>query len=198
MALLVAEVLNFEALREVLVEGRPVADVVEGLFTKGAELADTIQLRSYGSWEEFRQRHEAGESELVQLEGASEILDSDMVVLFRCPMAEEMQKLNNGGQSPAFHQDIVNTYMKQNPGSNAILHPGCIAHQVARQIAVKHLAVKDTTSLNYYQLACRSGATGKIVYDDNGLRAIGMTRNQACDLISGQACLYVLVREGAA
>ena len=194
MSLLVAEVLSAEALRHVLVEGKPVEEIVEGLFLKGSELADGLTVNSYDSWEDFRETHKASDTELVQLEGKSKLLDSDVVVLMRCPMAEEMKKFSTGGQPPAFHQEIVQLYKKQNPGANAILHPGCIAHQVARQITVKHLSVKGAKNINYYQLACRSDATGKVVFDDNGLEAAGMTKEQANALIDGQACLYIMIR----
>jgi hypothetical protein len=86
--------------------------------------------------------------------------------------------------------------MEQNPGSNALLHPGCIAHQVARQLIVRNIEVKGMSNLNYYQLACRSLASGKVVYDDNGLEAIGMSKEKATQLIEGFACLYVIVRDG--
>jgi len=194
MPLLLAQVLNAEALGDVLVQGRPVEDIVEGLFNKGSELAGSLSVRSYAGWEEFKRAHAQGTTELVQLEGESNLVDSDVVVLVRCPMAEEMKKFNVDGQSPAFHKEIVEKYKEQNPGSNAILHPGCIAHQVARQIAVMQMSVQGSGAINYYQLACRSGATGKVVFDDNGLEAVGMTKEQAQALVENQACLYVLVR----
>ena len=112
-------------------------------------------------------------------------------------MADEMAKLNVNGKPPAFHKDIVDGYMEQNPGSNALLHPGCIAHQVARQLIARSIEVDGVGALNYYQLACRSLASGKVVYDDNGLETVGMSKEKANKLIDGYACLYVIVREKA-
>jgi hypothetical protein len=194
MSVLVAEVLSAETLREILVEGRPVEEVVAELFASGAKLADCTSIRAYETWDDFRRTHSKNASELTQLEGESTINDSSVVVLTGCPMADEMKKLSENGSPPAFHKKIVDGYMEQNPGSNAILHPGCIAHQVARQLVVKQLAVKDLVDVNYYQLACRSGASGKIAYDENGLAALGMTKEQAESLVSGSACLYVMIR----
>ncbi len=189
-----AEVLSADVLRDILDEDMPVEDIVMRLFQTGHELADAIHTHSHATWEEFKKAHASGESELVQLEGASSIDNDDVVILRGCPMAGEMAKLAVDGKPPAFHTRIVEEYKAQNPGSNSVLHPGCIAHQVARQLIARQIEIDGESCLNYYQLACRSGATGAVVYDDNGLDAIGMTKQQAADLIAGYACLYAIVK----
>jgi hypothetical protein len=193
MATKLAQVLNAAVLGKLLDEQTPVEKIVANLFAKGAELAGGGP-RHYGSFEEFAGRHAAGDSELVELEGASDILPDDVVILKGCPMAAEMKQLGVNGTPPPFYRRIVNDYREQNPGANAILHPGCIAHQVARQLIVKRIDAGGRHDLNYYQLACRNTSSGEIVYDDNGLAAIGMTKEKAAQLIAGSACLYVIVK----
>jgi hypothetical protein len=191
----IIEVLNAKVLGEILQEGTPVEEVVEQLFLKGTELAQKIPSREYADWQSFLKAHLDNNTELAELEGTSTVEDADVVVLKACPMASEMAKLNVNGKPPAFHKQIIDSYMQQNPGSNSLLHPGCIAHQVARQIMVKHMKfVSGIRDLNYYQLACRSGLTGKIVYDENGLIEMGMSQEQAEKPIDGHACLYVLIK----
>jgi hypothetical protein len=193
----VAQVLNESVLRELLREGAPVEQIVENLFEKGHELFKAVGKRKYATWQAFKKEQLADGTELVELEGPASIDRADVVILRGCPMSEEMGKLNTDGKPPAFHKDIVDGYMQQNPGSNAILHPGCIAHQVARQLIVRNIEIAGAHSLNYYQLACRSLATGKVVYDDNGLAAIGMSKEKASELVDGYACLYVVIRNNS-
>jgi hypothetical protein len=193
MSVLLSEVLSAPTLKSVLTEDSPVEEIVENLYLKGAALANIVDRKYYKSWEEFKSKHETSVDELAQLEGVSQIGDDKLVVLVKCPMAEEVGKLFVDGKPPAHFSKIINGYMNQNPGSNAILHPGCIAHQVARQIIVNQLQIEGKQVVNYYQLACRSGATGKVVYDDNGLNEIGMSKAEAEKLVTGFACLYVIV-----
>ncbi len=188
-----AKVLNASVLQEILQPDRPVEEIVDDLFMKGVELSQEITPKSYSSWEEFVAKHSGGQSELVELEGVSDIGSDNVVILRGCPMAAEMKKLEVEGKSPAHFATISHAYKEQNPGSNAILHPGCIAHQVGRQLTIKEIAIAGKQSLNFYQLACRSLATGKIVYDENGLKACGMSHEKAQQLIEGFACLFALV-----
>jgi hypothetical protein len=193
MAHRLVEALNAEILRTVLDESSPVEDIVDELFSRGAALSTTRHPQTYESWADFVDKHRATKSPLFELEGASDISDKKVAILRNCPMAEEMKKLNVDGAPPKFHAKIVEGYKAQNPGSNAILHPGCIAHQVGRQVTVKTISIKGIKNLNFYQIACRSGATGKVVYDENGLTATGMTHTEADGLINGFACLFSLV-----
>jgi hypothetical protein len=194
MATRLAQVLDAAALGKLLDERTPVETIVANLFAKGAELAGAVAGQRYGSYEEFAGKHAAGSSELVELEGPSDLRADDIVILKGCPMSAEMKKLGVNGTPPLFYRRIVDDYMEQNPGANAILHPGCIAHQVARQLIVKHIDVGGRHDLNYYQLACRNMSSGEVVYDDGGLAAIGMTKDKAAQLIAGCACLYVMVK----
>lgn len=188
------EVVNAERLRSLLDEHAPVEDIVLELFKTGEELSHVVTFGSYDKFEDFVEAHKAGMSELIDLEGPASINDDLVVVLKSCPMAAEMAKLNVEGKPPVFFPTICNSYMEQNPGSNAILHPGCIAHQVARQLIVRDIKIGQENSLNFFQLACRNMATGKVVYDENGLKRVGMGKEKAAKLIDGFACLYAIVR----
>jgi hypothetical protein len=188
------EVLNADSLREILVESAPVEEIVDKLFQKGHELSAAVDNKEYRLFEEFKEACRRETSELDDLEGPSDINPDDVVILRGCPMADVMGSLNENGKPPEFHGRIVEEYKQQNPGSDAILHPGCIAHQVARQLIVKNIEIDGNRNLNYYQLACRSGATGKVVYDENGLRRTGLSRDRANELIDGYACLYAIVK----
>jgi hypothetical protein len=188
------QVMNHNVLREIIDESKPVEQIVDELYHKGAELCRSVSLRSYKDWDDFKRQHSDERTELVELEGPSDLGAGDVVVLRTCPIADEMSKLNRDGKSPDFHAKIVQDYMEQNPGSNSVLHPGCIAHQVARQFIVKSLRFENGESLNFSQLACRSGKSGNVVYDDNGLKAIGMSKERAKKLVDGFGCLYVMSR----
>jgi hypothetical protein len=188
----IGQVMSYEVLKEILNEATPVEDVVMTLFAKGDELAHVVTARKFDSLAHLRTEHNADNSELVELEGSSAFSDTDIVVLKNCPMAPIMKQFKVDGKAPAFHAQIVHDYKEQNPGSNAILHPGCIAHQVSRQIAVKDMNVAGASNLNFCELACRNMMTGDVVYDENGLEEIGMSKEQAYQLVDGFACLYAI------
>ncbi|MCP4590219.1 MAG: hypothetical protein GY842_05725 [bacterium] len=187
-------VLSANALEDIIDEHAPIEEIVMGLFQEGTNLAESVTIEGYATWQEFKEAHAAGDSAIVELEGESTIDDANVVILKGCPMADEMKKLALDGAPPKFHTRIINDYMAQNPGSNAILNPGCIAHQVGRQLITKAITIGGEHCLNYYQLACRSSDTGKVVYDENGLASIGMSEAQADKLIDGSGCLYVIIR----
>jgi hypothetical protein len=190
----IAQVLNATILHDLLDEHTPIEAIVEKLFMKGAALAEVITQRQYASFQEFKDAHAAGQSEIAELEGPSDIDPAQVVILKGCPMAATMKQLGVNGTPPPFFRDIVQGYIEQNPGSEAILHPGCIAHQVARQLVTRHIAIAGKNDLNFYQLACRNMATGAVVFDRNGLEKTGMSEATAASLIDGQACLYALVK----
>jgi hypothetical protein len=191
----ITEILDAEKLDSILDCQAPVEQVVTDLFLASSELAHSVTPRAYDNWQEFVGAHTSGQSALVELEGSSSIDTNHVVVLRHCPMAGVMKALAADGELPAFYAKIVEGYRMQNPGSNAILHPGCIAHQVARQMIIKEIEVGGESDLNFYQLACRSEATGRVVYDDNGLAAVGMSKETAQALVSGSACLYAIARK---
>jgi len=60
---------------------------------------------------------------------------------------------------------------------------------------IKQIEVDGNSEFNFFQLACRSQDSGRIVYDDNGLAAVGMSIEQAEALIAGSACLYAIVKK---
>lgn len=188
-------VLDEIALKKLLSADTPVEKIVENLYKMGNELAKTVKNRRYKSLAEFKKAQQEDQTELVELEGPATLDDKDIVILRGCPIADEIIKLYVNGKPPAFQRTIMEDYMAQNPGSNALLHPGCIAHQVARQLIIKDIEIDGKRFLNFYQLACRSTKTGFIVYDENGLKHAGMTKAQASKLIEGCACLYVITRQ---
>jgi len=190
MAPRIAQVLNATALRQILRPDTPVEDIVDKLYEKGHELYMSLERKTYKDMSHWRRQHQEMKTELAALEGPSEIHENDVMVLKTCPIADEMAKLNVNGQPPAFHSEIIADYMEQNPGSNAILHPGCIAHQAARQMVVANMDVGGERNMNFHQISCRSATTGETVFDDNGLRTAGMKRKEAERMVNGNACVY--------
>jgi hypothetical protein len=193
-----SQVLNHNVLRGLIDETKPVEQIVENLYLMGGDLQRSIRSGTYKDWDDFKRHHAAGQTELIELEGASDVTEGDVLILRDCPMWNEVSKLHCDGKPPQFHARVINDYMQQNPGSNAILHPGCIAHQVARQLITKSIRFENGDSLNFYQLACRSMKTGKVVYDENGLASAGMSQEAAAKLVDGFGCLYAIVRCGVA
>jgi hypothetical protein len=190
----IAEVLDHAVLTQVLNEDAPVESIVENLFLKGNDLSDAVKKRHFSNWEQFKQAHATGDSELAELEGESDIDQHDRVSLKKCPLSEIMSKFVIDGQFPDHFKKIVEDFKHQNPGSNAILHPGCIAHQVARQLIVKDLDIENEKSINYFQFACRDAHSGKVVFDDQGLENSGASWTEAAISIDGNACYYKLIK----
>jgi hypothetical protein len=143
------EVMNHNVLRDIIDESKPVEQLVDELYHKGAELCRSVSLRSYKDWDDFRRHHSDERAELVELEGPSDLGAGDVVFLRACPIADEMSTLNRNGKPPEFHGRVVQDYMELNPGSNSVLHFGCIAHQVTRQFIVKSFRFENGDFLNF-------------------------------------------------
>jgi hypothetical protein len=190
----IAEVLDHAALTQVLNKDAPVEVIVENLFMKGNDLSAAIKKRHFSNWEQFKHAHATGDSELAELEGESALDPQNRVSLKKCPLVEIMDKFMINGRFPNHFSKIVEDYKHQNPGSNAILHPGCIAHQVARQLIVKEMDIDSEKSINYFQFACRDTHSGKVLFDDHGLENFGASWTETAIGIDGNACYYQLVR----
>jgi hypothetical protein len=197
MAGTLAQVMNVDVLGEILQENAPAHEVVDSLLHKGVDLAEAVEHKVYKNYEDFVNTHVTGKSQLVELEGESS-LDENMIILHGCPMFDEVKKLYTDGKPPESHGKIVNEFMDQNPGTNALLHPGCIVHQVARQMIVHSIKFEDGTGLSFYQIACRSMGTGKVVYDEKGMAVTNLSKEAIDKMIDGYACLYILVNNKGA
>ncbi|MBU1863634.1 MAG: hypothetical protein KKH94_08240 [Candidatus Omnitrophica bacterium] len=196
MAGKMALILNSKVLNKMLDKAVRDDSVSFNFFNEGATIAQAIEAKQYSSWEEFKHAHENGTSEFVELEGSSKISDSGVVVLKGCCMSSEMRKLNiiHGAATPPFHKRVMFDYMKRSPGSNALIYPACIAHQRARNLLAKKISIAGKNCMHCYQLACRNPMNGKVFYDENGLRVVRMSKEQADTSITGSTCLYALVR----
>jgi hypothetical protein len=167
----ITEELNLDYVHEVLKYGRRIKDMIGDLERKGAELAKEV-------------------TSLEELEGKAEV-QGENVILLACPMVPVLNELKKEHKEllgieklPAYFPDIVDMYISMNPNSAAILHPLCIAHQhIRKEFGKAHGAEIE-------QIACRSGATGEVVYAKAGLDKAKMTEDDAKKLLGERACLY--------
>ena len=168
----IEDICSLEFVQSVLHDGVPIDGMIETLVLKADEEA-----RNVGSLEE--------------LEGES-IPDGDLRILKTCPMvpvinAVKKHNLAETGEDalPAYYREIVERCIEQYPGEAAILHPLCIVHQAMRDV------ISSGKGTLTRQIACRSGATGEVVFANKGLSAANLTEEQARGKIDGYACMYM-------
>ena len=159
-------------IHSILWEGVDADEVIEALVLKAVEEAKNVK-----SMEEFE-----GES----------IHDGDLRILKKCPMVPTLniimkENLAQTGKEelPVFYREIVEKFIGQHPDEAAVLHPLCIVHQSMRDI------ISSEKRCLARQIACRSEATGKVVFAKNGLSLANLTENQARDKIDVYACMYI-------
>lgn len=168
----IERICNVEFIHSVLTDGADVDRVIETLVLKADAEADSV-----GSLEE--------------LEGSS-VQDGDVRVLEKCPMVPTLNTIKKDNlaetgkeELPGFYGEIVQRYAQQHPDEAAVLHPLCIVHQAMRDI------IGSRKGHLTRQIACRSGATGKVVFANNGLSLANLTEDQAKEKIDGYACMYI-------
>jgi GTPase Era involved in 16S rRNA processing len=163
---------NADFIRSTLRKDDEIGQIVEALVLKAAEEAERV-----GSLEE--------------LEGES-FPDANVTILKKCPMEPVLavikkEQLAQTGREelPGFYQVIVNKFIEEQPDDAAVLHPLCIVHQAMRDI------VGSQKGSLTRQVACRSAASGAVVFSKNGLASANLTAARAREKINGYACMYI-------
>ena len=145
---------------------------------------------NYENIEDFYKDYENGKSPLVELEGAG-FRDKDLIILNECPSVALFPEFQTNGEFPEYWSRIPQEYMDKFK-NEAILHPLCVVHQTFRDLLASQIP-KGRGVVHSIGVACRSGATGKVVYSDFGLSSTVATKEDIEKVIDGFACAFHLI-----
>ncbi len=145
---------------------------------------------NYENIEDFYGDYEKGKSPLVELEGTG-FRDKDLIILNECPSVPLFPEFQTDGEFPDYWAKIPQEYMDKFK-NEAILHPLCVVHQTFRDLLASQIP-KGRGVVHSIGVACRSGATGKVVYSDFGLSSTVATREDIEKVIDGFACAFHLI-----
>ncbi len=170
------------------------SDIVEKVVTlrrMARQIAkDYFNIINYQNIDDFYKDYEAGKSPLVELEGAG-FRERDIIILNDCPSAPLFEEFKENGEFPEYWARIPQEYMDKFK-NEAILHPLCVVHQTFRDLLASQIP-KGRGVLHSVGVACRSGATGKVVYSDFGLTTTTVKREEIAEVIDGYACAFHLM-----
>jgi len=159
----------------------------------GRKIAEEIYTQQYNSLEEFYQAYDKTADPMQELEGSGK-RKGDLIILDDCPVAglhdPAIELFKEGGKFPPEWEAIVEEY-KQVFKNDAILHPLCIVHQRIREELAKKIP-KGKSFVHATEVACRSMATGKVVYSEWGMQLSGETKEDIEKLIDKKACIYFI------
>jgi hypothetical protein len=116
-------------------------------------------------------------------------LNGNVFILKKCPMGKLVESLKEDGKLPKYYLEVVKKYVELYKSKGAIIHPFCIVHQVIREQVGESIRVNGGRML-VYQVACRSLASGKVVYATEGTSRVDMTQEDIDKKIDGNACMY--------
>ncbi|MHB8173428.1 MAG: hypothetical protein ACYDFU_03055 [Nitrospirota bacterium] len=171
-------------------KNRLISAIIFDLQEKGREIAVEIDGKDYKSLEDFLREHASGNTSFVRLEGRSTI-EGEIVVLHACPLLKLLESLKGpDGKLPEYFRNVEEKYKDIYKNKGAILHPFCIVHQVIRSVIGEHTKVNGK-AVAIYQIACRS-VSGKVVYANEGMSKIKLSKEDVDERIDGQACMYLL------
>jgi len=171
-------------------DNKLVLAIIHDLQQKAKEIADELGLEDLEDMGWLFNELDEGKSPFNKLEGDTE-RDGNIVVLKQCPMTRLLKEVSVDGKLPDYYQAIVEKYIQIYKNKGAILHPFCIVHQVIRAHVGEHIKVGGKM-LSVYQVACRSMTSGKIVYANEGLSKVDMTKEEVDAKLEGKACMYLL------
>ena len=149
-----------------------------------------MDLKGYKSPQEFIDAHDRGGSPLEALEGSS-ARDGNIFILKKCPMSRLVESLKEDGKLPKYYLEVVKKYVELYKTKGAIIHPFCIVHQVLREQVGENIRVNGGRML-VYQVACRSLASGKVVYATEGTSRVNISQEEIDKKIDGNACMYLV------
>ena len=171
-------------------KSRLMSAIIFDLQEKGREIAVEISGKDYKNLDDFLKEHASGKTSLVELEGKSTI-EGEIVVLHNCPLLKLLGSLQGpDGKLPEHFRNIEEKYKEIYKNKGAILHPFCIVHQVIRSVIGEHTRVNGKP-VAIYQIACRS-VSGRVVYANEGMSRIKLSKEDVDQRIDGQACMYLL------
>jgi len=164
--------------------------IIHDLQQKAKEIADELGIEKLEEIGWLFTEFDEGKSPFNKLEGQTE-RDDNIVILKQCPMAKLLNEVSVDGKLPDFYQTIVEKYVQIYKNKGAILHPFCIVHQVIRAHVGEQIKVNGK-SLHVYQVACRSMTSGKVVYANEGMNKVNMSKEEVDAKLEGKACMYLI------
>jgi len=180
-----------EDLKKILGADSDIVEKVVLLRRLAREIArQYFNIINYENIEDFYKDYENGKSPLVELEGPG-FRDKDLIILNECPSVPLMSEFKIEGEFPDYWSKIPQQYMDSFK-NEAILHPLCIVHQTFRDLLASQIP-KGRGVVHSIGVACRSGATGKVVYSDFGLSSSVATKEEINNVIDGYACAFHLM-----
>ncbi len=145
---------------------------------------------NYENIEDLYKDYESGKSPLVELEGTG-FREKDLIILNECPSVPLFPEFKVDDEFPDYWTKIPQQYMDKFK-NEAILHPLCVVHQTFRDLLASQIP-KGRGVVHSIGVACRSGATGKVVYSDFGLCSTVATKEEIEKVIDGFACAFHLI-----
>jgi hypothetical protein len=145
---------------------------------------------NYQSIDDFYKDYENGKSPLVELEGSG-FREKDLIILNKCPSVPLFDDFKVNGEFPEYWTKLPQQYMDKFK-NEAILQPLCIVHQTCRDLLASQIP-KGRGVVHSIGVACRSGATGKVVYSDFGLSSSVVPKEGIAKAIDGFACAFHLM-----
>jgi len=164
--------------------------IIHDLQQKAKEIADELGLEELEDIGWLFTEFDEGKSPFNKLEGQAE-RDENLIILKQCPMSKLLSEVSVDGKLPDYYKTIVDKYIQIYKNKGAILHPFCIVHQVIRAHVGDHIKVGGK-NLKVYQVACRSMTSGKVVYANEGMSKVDMTKEEVDAKLEGKACMYLL------
>jgi len=140
--------------------------------------------------EDFEQQYDLGNTPLTYLEGPG-FRVGDLFVLKHCPIAPLFSEFKENGSFPEYWDRVSDEFMRQY-GKEAILHPLCIVHQTFRDQLTSRLR-KGEHFVHSVTVACRSGATGKILHSSYGIGVAKLPEQEVDAALERHACAFFAI-----
>ncbi len=144
-------------------------------------------LMHYSDISDFYKDYAAGNCPISKLEGEGVVQD-ELLFLRSCPMAPLFSDYKVDGDFPEYWKSMPREFMGTMK-NEAVLHPLCIVHQSFRDELAKKIP-KGASFVHSIAVACRSGSSGQVVFNDFGLRIANRSREQIAQEIDGLACAF--------
>ncbi len=144
-----------------------------GLMQTGKAIAESLEGES--TLNKLAQFEMGPENMIVE---PGKLPGTKIVLLKHCPFWEITP--NIPAWSPDAMKLVANYNRNPTEGGGGALHPLCIVHR----------GIRENMPDQVINIACRSETSGAIVVSETNLEKVGLTRNEAEDMIAGQACLY--------
>ncbi len=181
-----------ENIKQILGSGSDIVEKVVMLRRLAREISKKyFNIIKYQDMNAFYDDYESGKSPLVELEGTG-FRERDLIILNNCPSVPLFEDFKVNGEFPEYWTKLPQQYMDKFK-NEAILQPLCIVHQTCRDLLASQIPKGRGGVVHSIGVACRSGATGKVVYSNFGLSSSAVPKEDIAKVIDGYACAFHLM-----